>query len=99
MVLTKEELISALQHEVRIMVHLAGKVDQAYIDYRPTPKQRSTLELLRYMAILGSTQIPMIKAGRFDRAAGCGGWQPAAAGRQWRARNSSRAFRGGDRSG
>jgi len=77
MVLTKEELISALQHEVRIMVHLAGKVDPAYIDYRPTAKQRSTLELLRYIAILGPTQIPMIKAGRFDRPAMMEAWTPA----------------------
>ncbi len=36
MVLTKEELISALQHEVLILVHLAGKVDQTQLDYRPT---------------------------------------------------------------
>ena len=50
MVLTKEELIASLQNEVRILVHLAGKVDTSKLDYRPTPKQRSTLELLQYMA-------------------------------------------------
>ena len=53
MVLTKEELISALQNEVRILVHLAGKVDKSKLDYRPTAKQRSTLELLQYMSIMG----------------------------------------------
>jgi len=42
----KEELISSLRREVRILVHLAGKVDKSKIDYRPTSKQRSTLELL-----------------------------------------------------
>ena len=53
MVLTKPELIAALQKEVRILVHLATKIDPAMIDYRPTPKQRSTIELLRYLSIMG----------------------------------------------
>lgn len=79
MVLTKEELISALQHEVRILVHLAGKVDQSQLDYRPTPKQRSTLELLRYMAIMGPTQILLIRAGTFDRASLSAAWSAAEA--------------------
>jgi hypothetical protein len=67
MVLTKEELISALQNEVRILVHLAGKVDQSQLDYRPTRTQRSTLELLQYMAIMGPTLLAVFKTGRFDR--------------------------------
>src|SRR6266704_1011761 len=53
MVLTKEELIAALQNEVRILLHLAGKIDRAKLDYRPTPKQRSPIELLRYLSIMG----------------------------------------------
>ena len=35
MVLTKSELIASLQHEVRILVHLASKIDRAMLDYRP----------------------------------------------------------------
>ena len=50
------------------MVHLAGKVDRSRLDYRPTPQQRSTLELVQYMAITGPTQIAVIKTGAFDRA-------------------------------
>ena len=49
MVLTREELIASLQHEVRVVLHLASKVDPARLDYRPTPRQRSTLELLQYL--------------------------------------------------
>jgi hypothetical protein len=79
MILTKEELISSLQNEVRILVHLAGKVDRSKLDYRPTRKQRSTLELLQYMAIMGPTQIAVIKNGVFDRAALSGAWSPAEA--------------------
>ena len=37
MVLTKPELITALQNEVRILLHLASKIDRAQLDYRPTP--------------------------------------------------------------
>jgi len=66
MVLTKEELLASLQNEVRILLHLAGKVDPAKVDYRPTPKQRSILELLRYMSFMGPFLIGAIKTGNFD---------------------------------
>jgi len=79
MVLTKEELIESLRNEVRILVHLAGKVDRSKLDYRPTPKQRSILELLQYMAIMGPTQVAVIKAGVFNRAAMSAAWGPAVA--------------------
>ena len=69
MVLTKEELIGSLQNEVRILVHLAGKVDRSKLDYRPTPKQRSTIEILQYMVIMGPSLVRAIKAGAFDGAA------------------------------
>jgi hypothetical protein len=79
MVLTKEELIASLQNEARILLHLAGKVDKSKLDYRPTAKQRSTLELLQYMVIMGPTQIAIIKAGAFDRATMGAVWGPAEA--------------------
>ena len=69
MVLSKEELTSALQTEVRILVHLAGKIDPKMLDYRPTPKQRSTIELLQYLSIMGPMLLRGIKAGAFDGAA------------------------------
>jgi hypothetical protein len=79
MVLTRDELIQALQQEVRILLHLAGKVRPEDLDYRPTAKQRSTLELLRYMAIMGPTQLAVIKANGFNRAALSATWSPAEA--------------------
>jgi hypothetical protein len=57
MVLTKSELIGSLQKEVHILLHLAGKLDRNNLDYRPTPKQRSALELLRYLSMMGPTII------------------------------------------
>ena len=69
MVLTKSELIASLQNEVRILLHLAGKIDRATLDYRPTPKQRSTIELLRYLTVMGPALVRAAKSGAFDPAA------------------------------
>lgn len=66
MVLTKNELIASLQNEVRIFLHLISKVDRSKLDYRPTPKQRSTLELLQYMTIVGPIHLRTIRSGVFD---------------------------------
>jgi len=68
MVLTKSELMSSLQHEVRILLHLASKIDRTQLDYRPTPKQRSALELLQYLTIMGPELIKVAKTGTFDPA-------------------------------
>jgi hypothetical protein len=80
MVFTKSELISSLQHEVRILLHLATKTDRTKLDYRPTTTQRSTLELLHYLSFMGPELLKSAKAGAFDM----GSWtaaKEAAAGR------------------
>src|SRR6476620_10431879 len=69
MVLTKSELIGSLQNEVRILLHLASKIDRAQLDYRPTPKQRSTIELLKYLSVMGPALVKSTKAGAFDAPA------------------------------
>ncbi|HEU4693201.1 MAG TPA: hypothetical protein VFS23_32785 [Vicinamibacterales bacterium] len=69
MVLTKSELIASLQHEVRILVHLSSKLDRSMLDYRPTPKQRSAIELLRYLTIMGPNLVKFARSGSFDPAA------------------------------
>jgi hypothetical protein len=69
MVLTKQELIGSLQNEVRILQHLCSKIDGTTIDYRPTPKQRSTIELLRYLSNMGPGLVQAAKTGTFDPAA------------------------------
>jgi hypothetical protein len=73
MVLTKSELIDSLQHEVNILLHLGSKIEPEMVDYRPTPKQRSTLELLQYLTYMGPEVIRYVRAGRFDGQA----WQAA----------------------
>ena len=71
MVLTKAELIAALQKEVGILIHLAQKLDETSTHYRPTAKQRSSLELLRYLTVMGPALVQATKDGKFDPAA----WQ------------------------
>jgi len=78
MVLTKSELIASLQNEVRILLHLASKIDRGQLDYRPTPKQRSTLELVQYLTIMGPALLQAAKAGTFDAAAWTAAEQAAA---------------------
>jgi hypothetical protein len=68
MVLTKQELIDSLKNEVRIWVHLCSKIEPKMADYRPAPKQRSTLELLRYMNTMAPALVEATKTGAFDPA-------------------------------
>jgi len=69
MVLTKSEFIASLQHEVHVLLHLASKIDRAKLDYRPTSKQRSTMELLRYLSFMGPVMVEAARHGAFDAAA------------------------------
>ena len=68
MVLTKSELIGLLQNEVRILTHLVTKIDPAAVDYRPTEKQRSTVELLRYLCVMGPVLVKSALSGSFEQA-------------------------------
>ncbi len=65
MLLSKTELIAVLQNEIRILTHLCTKIEPSMLDYRPTPKQRSTIELLRYLTVMGPVLLPSIVAGSF----------------------------------
>lgn len=80
MVLTKDELIKSLQNEVRVLLHLASKVDPTKLDYRPSAKQRSLLELLQYMTIMGPIHLQGVMARPFDMEA----W-----GKEWTAREAA----------
>jgi hypothetical protein len=69
MVLTKDELIGAITHEVNVLRHLITKIDADAVDYRPTVKQRSTIEVVRYLVVQGPVLTSAIKTGAFDGAA------------------------------
>lgn len=62
----KNDLLDALLHECDIASHLHGKVSEDGWDYRPTPEQRSTLELLRYIAGCGIGSARAMIDGNWD---------------------------------
>jgi hypothetical protein len=66
MILAKDELLSALQNEVQILLHLISKTDSVSLGYRPSEKQRSTLELLQYLAMMAPTHFHAVMAPAFD---------------------------------
>jgi hypothetical protein len=76
MVLTKAELIAAFHKECQIFSHLITKVDRAKIDYRPSAKQRSVLELVQYMVVMGPAMSESIQGGVFTREAMGAIWGP-----------------------
>ncbi len=49
--ITKEQLLASMRHEVEIIKHLSTKIPEGQMDWRPTDGQRSMRELLQYMAI------------------------------------------------
>lgn len=65
MVLTKAELITSLRHEVHILIHLMSKIEPQMLEYRPTPQQRSLLELLRYLTLVGPIHLRTVLSDSF----------------------------------
>jgi hypothetical protein len=55
--LTKEEFKHACGEEIRLVRHIATKVDPAQLDWRPSKNQRSTIELLRYLSLCGAGSV------------------------------------------
>lgn len=46
----REGFIAEWDKESRICINLAGQIPPGGLDYRPTPGQRTTLELMRYLS-------------------------------------------------
>ncbi|MDR3519551.1 MAG: hypothetical protein P4L63_01515 [Candidatus Pacebacteria bacterium] len=65
--ITKEQYIESLVKEIEIIKHLAGKIDASKLDYRPTEKQRTTLELLQYLGQFAHTGISAYIAGSQEK--------------------------------
>lgn len=51
--ITKDQFLANLLRECNICKHLVTKLTPESYDYRPSESQRSTIELLRYLAICG----------------------------------------------
>lgn len=57
---TKENFEKSFKNELRVIKHLATKIPEGKGDYRPSPSQRSTLELLQYLSGVGSATMKAV---------------------------------------
>lgn len=64
--LTKPEFLAALARETRILTHLAKQLQPQHLEFRFTPPQRSTRELLQYLAIHNQASVQWFLAGNWD---------------------------------
>ncbi|MBA3709276.1 MAG: hypothetical protein H0W83_10715 [Planctomycetes bacterium] len=63
---TKAAFIKSLKTEAKIIKHLATQVPAGQLDYKPTPAQRSTIDLLRYLTTGGITSAIFATTGTWD---------------------------------
>ena len=66
--LTSAQFLHSCQHEIRVIQHLATKVPADRLSWRPTPKQRSLLELLQYLTVCAIAPARWITDGNWDAA-------------------------------
>lgn len=67
--ITRDQLLSSMRHETNVIKHLALRVPAGKLDWRPTPKQRSTLELLQYLTTCGVIGVKSMIHGNWDHVA------------------------------
>lgn len=68
--LGKNDIRDLIFKEIDICLHLHGQVPEGGMDYRPTPDQRSTLELLRYISVCAIGGARAMADGNWDAWAG-----------------------------
>jgi hypothetical protein len=61
--ITKEQFVESILKEIKILKHLFTKIKPGTLDYRPTEKQRSILELLQYLGHGPAMLVAGIKNG------------------------------------
>ena len=61
--ITKQQYMDSLAFEFTVIKHLATKIDAAHLDFKPTPKQRTTHELLTFMTTIFGAAVDNIANG------------------------------------
>ncbi len=51
--ISRSHLLDSMLHECTVVQHLYSKLIPGSFDYRPSPNQRSTTELLQYLSVIG----------------------------------------------
>jgi hypothetical protein len=65
---TKKDFLASVDREAAILAHLAKQVPEGQLDYRPTPAQRSTIELMRYLSMAPLFSARFAVAGTYSGA-------------------------------
>ena len=65
--LTLNQLLDSCAHETKIIQHLATKMPEGGLDYRPTDGQRTMLELMQYMTRMGAVAMTYANDESWDR--------------------------------
>jgi len=60
---SKSEVIASISKELRIVAHLTGKLEESHLMFRFTPAQRSTRELLEYLATTAEGAVRFLLTG------------------------------------
>lgn len=66
--ITKDQLLDSMRMECSIIKHLAAKLPADRLDWRPTPGQRSILELLQYLSIAAILPARNLVTGDWEHA-------------------------------
>lgn len=66
--ITKQELLSSISDEMKIIKHLVSKVKPEHLSYRPSEKQRTMLELIQYLSYCGLVATNFVISGSWDSA-------------------------------
>jgi hypothetical protein len=61
--ITKEQVAQSMARDCDIAVHLFTKLSPDSYDYQPSTEQRTTLALLRYLAVCGAAGIHCMNVG------------------------------------
>jgi hypothetical protein len=62
----KRRLLDAISTEIRVIRHLASRLPEGSLDWRPSPSQRSTIDLLRYLSTAGTDLTREMLTGSWD---------------------------------
>jgi hypothetical protein len=64
--ITKDQYIQPISHELEVIRHLAVKLKESDLDYKPTAGQRTVLELLQYMSYIFDVGVETIQSGNME---------------------------------
>ncbi len=63
---TKRDLINSISKDTAILKHLAEKITPEMLDYKPTEKQRTLLELMQYIGCIIASSAEVIYQNNTD---------------------------------